>query len=285
MAISFVTSVTSFTNPAFPVGDQWTFVVPGSAQSGDVVLLVIGSTVNVSSGCHVITAGWSTTLLFRGDDNDLVIVAAYVLTGTEISPITVSFTDDFNTDEAIPVALFYRGASLPIAGSGASAVASPPNYTSPSQTPLVVGDWYVGIAHVNTNASTIDSTPGEQRFDLEINDDALAVFDLVSTSIFPFGPQTSISSTGPEGSAHSLILPVQTGIMLSNRSVDVSVSLPSDVRVIVTIPTAINTCLIAAENITDNLRAQQPSDLELPSLYKRAFLVAYETDEIALVRK
>lgn len=61
--------------------------------------------------------------------------------------------------------------------------------------------------------------------------------------------------------------------------------LVDDARVIVAIPTAINTCLIAAENITDNLRAQQASDLELPSLYKRAFLVAYETDEIALVRK
>lgn len=61
--------------------------------------------------------------------------------------------------------------------------------------------------------------------------------------------------------------------------------LNSDASVIVTVPTAINTCLIAAENITDNLRAQQPSDLELPSLYKRAFLVAYETDEIALVRR
>jgi len=59
----------------------------------------------------------------------------------------------------------------------------------------------------------------------------------------------------------------------------------ADARVVVTIPTAINTCLIAAENITDNLRAQQASDLELPSLYKRAFLVAAETDEIALVRR
>lgn len=65
----------------------------------------------------------------------------------------------------------------------------------------------------------------------------------------------------------------------------VSRFLNSDASVIVTVPTAINTCLIAAENITDNLRAQQPSDLELPSLYKRAFLVAYETDEIALVRR
>lgn len=58
-----------------------------------------------------------------------------------------------------------------------------------------------------------------------------------------------------------------------------------DAAVLVVIPTAINTCLIAAENITDNLRAQRSSDLELPSLYKRAFLVAYETDEIALVRR
>lgn len=59
----------------------------------------------------------------------------------------------------------------------------------------------------------------------------------------------------------------------------------SDVSVIVVVPTAINTCLIAAENIADNLRARQSSNLELPSLYKRAFLVAYETDEIALVRR
>lgn len=59
----------------------------------------------------------------------------------------------------------------------------------------------------------------------------------------------------------------------------------SGAYIVVTIPTAINTCLIAAENITDNLRAQQASDLELPSLYKRAFLIAYETDEIALVRR
>lgn len=58
-----------------------------------------------------------------------------------------------------------------------------------------------------------------------------------------------------------------------------------DATVIVVVPTAINVCLIAAENITGNLRARQVSDLDLPSLYKRAFLVAYETDEIALVRR
>jgi len=56
-------------------------------------------------------------------------------------------------------------------------------------------------------------------------------------------------------------------------------------RVIVMVPTAINTCLAAAENITENLRVRQPASLTLPSLYKRAYLIAYETDEIALVRK
>lgn len=88
----------------------------------------------------------------------------------------------------------------------------------------------------------------------------------------------------PEGAAtQSTVLPPDLSSGLATSASTVTTL--SDARVIVTIPTAINTCLIAAENITDNLRAQQPSDLELPSLYKRAFLVAYVTDEIALVRR
>lgn len=71
----------------------------------------------------------------------------------------------------------------------------------------------------------------------------------------------------------------------SSTSVKSPVVLPPQVDAIVVIPTAINVCLVAAENITANLRARQASDLELPSLYKRAFLVAYETDEVALVRR
>lgn len=71
----------------------------------------------------------------------------------------------------------------------------------------------------------------------------------------------------------------------TNTSTASAVLALSGARIVVAVPTAINVCLIAAENITDNLRAQQASNLELPSLYKRAFLVAYETDEIALVRK
>lgn len=61
--------------------------------------------------------------------------------------------------------------------------------------------------------------------------------------------------------------------------------LQHDAYVLIVIPTAINTCLMASENLSDNLRAQQPSDLNLPSMYKRAYLIAYETDEIALVRQ
>lgn len=93
-----------------------------------------------------------------------------------------------------------------------------------------------------------------------------------------------------DGSETSVVVPIVIPALVPPKnllleSLSVSRFLNSDVSVIVTIPTAINTCLIAAENITDNLRAQQSSDLELPSLYKRAFLVAYETDEIALVRR
>jgi hypothetical protein len=54
--------------------------------------------------------------------------------------------------------------------------------------------------------------------------------------------------------------------------------------IIIVIPTATNTILMAAENITTNLLAQQQSNLTLPSMYKRAYLIARETDEIAIVR-
>lgn len=54
--------------------------------------------------------------------------------------------------------------------------------------------------------------------------------------------------------------------------------------VMIVVPTAPNICLMAAENITVNLRARQAASLALPSLYKRAFLIAFETDEIAVVK-
>ena len=55
-------------------------------------------------------------------------------------------------------------------------------------------------------------------------------------------------------------------------------------NIIIVVPTAVNVCLMAAENIVENLLARQAADLTLPSLYKRAFLVAHETDEIAVVK-
>lgn len=54
--------------------------------------------------------------------------------------------------------------------------------------------------------------------------------------------------------------------------------------IVIVVPTAVNVCLMAAENIVENLLARQSADLSLPSLYKRAFLVAHETDEIAVVK-
>jgi hypothetical protein len=65
--------------------------------------------------------------------------------------------------------------------------------------------------------------------------------------------------------------------------------LQNDVRVaqqsiVIVVPTAPNICLMVAENIVDNLRVRQAADLQLPSLYKRAYLIAHETDEIAVVK-
>lgn len=55
--------------------------------------------------------------------------------------------------------------------------------------------------------------------------------------------------------------------------------------IVIVIPTAPNLCLVVSQNITDNLRQNQASNLTLPSLYKRAYMVANETDEIALSRQ
>lgn len=54
---------------------------------------------------------------------------------------------------------------------------------------------------------------------------------------------------------------------------------------LVLVPTAINVVLMAAENISRNLRKAQIADLQLPSLYKQAYLVVNETDEIAVLQQ
>ena len=58
-----------------------------------------------------------------------------------------------------------------------------------------------------------------------------------------------------------------------------------NIEVILIIPTATNTLLMVNENITDNLRLSQSSDLELPSMYKRAKLIVGETDEVSILRR
>ena len=62
-------------------------------------------------------------------------------------------------------------------------------------------------------------------------------------------------------------------------------SSPDDARIDIMIPTAVNTILMVNDNIVTNLRRGQAADLALPSLYKRAFLIVNETDEVAVVRK
>ncbi len=58
-----------------------------------------------------------------------------------------------------------------------------------------------------------------------------------------------------------------------------------DQRLDIVVPTAINTVLMVNENIIDNLRKQQSSNLQQLSLYKQAYLVVNETDEMAVVRQ
>lgn len=59
----------------------------------------------------------------------------------------------------------------------------------------------------------------------------------------------------------------------------------SDAKVDIVLPTAINIVLLVNENIVSNLLKAQSSDIELPSIYKLAFMVINETDEIAVVRQ
>jgi hypothetical protein len=59
---------------------------------------------------------------------------------------------------------------------------------------------------------------------------------------------------------------------------------PSHGSVVIVVPTAINVVLMASENIVDNVKGRNAASLTLPSLYKRAYLIVYEPDEIALAK-
>lgn len=56
-------------------------------------------------------------------------------------------------------------------------------------------------------------------------------------------------------------------------------------RVDIVVPTAINIALMVNENIIDNLRRQQASNLQQLSLYKQAYLVVNVTDELVIARQ
>lgn len=78
-----------------------------------------------------------------------------------------------------------------------------------------------------------------------------------------------------------VITPAAAGLLNGNS---IGVSARGAIPIVIVIPTATNIALMVAENIVANLLASQQSNLVLPSLYKRAYLVAYETDEIAVVK-
>jgi len=62
-------------------------------------------------------------------------------------------------------------------------------------------------------------------------------------------------------------------------------SIRDDAQIDIIIPTAINVILMVNDNVMRNMRLRKDPDLSLPSLYKRAYLVLNETDEVAITRQ
>lgn len=58
-----------------------------------------------------------------------------------------------------------------------------------------------------------------------------------------------------------------------------------DTKTEVIVPTAVNVVLMVSENISTNLLKKQDAEIALPSLYKRAYLIVNETDEVAIMRQ
>lgn len=93
----------------------------------------------------------------------------------------------------------------------------------------------------------------------------------------------SLTTKGLSGSFNAETSSAETSAAPPIQPLEFDVNVSHN-EVMIVVPTAANVVLLAAENITDNLRVRQPASLVLPSLYKRAYMVAYETDEIAVVR-
>jgi hypothetical protein len=62
-------------------------------------------------------------------------------------------------------------------------------------------------------------------------------------------------------------------------------AIQDDAQIDIIIPTAVNTILMVNDNIVINLRKGLASDIVLPSIYKRAYLIVNETDEVAIIRQ
>jgi hypothetical protein len=58
-----------------------------------------------------------------------------------------------------------------------------------------------------------------------------------------------------------------------------------DAVIDIIIPTAVNTVLMVNDNIITNMRKGLASDIVMPSIYKRAYMIVNETDEVAIVRQ
>jgi hypothetical protein len=99
-----------------------------------------------------------------------------------------------------------------------------------------------------------------------VNGTSLTTKGLISTS----PPVASV-----QGAALPLLPPAPAQLEASS----------SHGTVVIVVPTAINIVLMAAENIVDNVKRRNAASLALPSLYKCAYLIAYETDEIAVAKE
>ena len=93
----------------------------------------------------------------------------------------------------------------------------------------------------------------------------------------------SLSTKGLVSGGGGVVTPTQEAVPVPPNQLPLESATPTG-TVMIIVPTAPNVCLMASENISANLRVRQAASLTLPSLYKRAYFIAYETDEIAVVK-
>lgn len=201
-------TTTGFVAPNAPAGDVWVFPTPPGIQAGDLLILVIGSASPVTPNCRVLTAGWSTPMLFLGGlDNIMMMVAARTATGSEPATLTVTLSESLIAHECVPAAFAYRGAGMPVPGSMASVVSNIGDpFICPAQTPTGAGDMYFGIGFIAIDAANFSAIPGNVRASIIGENGGLAVFDIAGSTTDPF-PAQALTAGFDEGSTHSFIIP------------------------------------------------------------------------------